>query len=232
MPALSGVQSLWHTLTVTTLLPPPSGLKVTFYISNFITSDPDRESHEGYNCDSQVYMWTCHNIKQKAQGPWRSAWSHPRLEQVDLKFMSNSYEATSYVEEMTDFNFDHWRPKYHLLDSEWNKCKLYTNTRGIKVLQICCTGVPHFSSVWSIGHFIELQTTLGHVHRMTPNGIDTTRSNKRTPYLCYQLLSQCPKFHPACSTINRFWDTRLSITGNAPNWFRMTWIFSKLPCIH
>ena len=43
------------------------------------------------------------------------------------------------ITEVTNPNFDIWRPKCFWLDQGWRKCKTYTHTRGTKLLQICCT---------------------------------------------------------------------------------------------
>ena len=136
-------------------------------------------------------MW-----QQEAQGPWRYACSFSWLEQY-LGISVSSHVATSYVDEVTNPNFEIWRPKWPWLYTKWSKCNLYTNTWGTRVIHIiCCTSMP--SRFWTTSYFqtralndhyicstsipgsqisvrfalrpeiFELQNILRQMHRMTP----------------------------------------------------------------
>ncbi len=67
----------------------------------------------------------------------------------------NSHVDTCYVAGVTNSNFDIWRPKCPWLEKEWDKCKLYIDTRVTKVLHQCYTIVlflsPKFHSVLLYG---------------------------------------------------------------------------------
>ncbi len=101
----------------------------------------------------------------------------------------NWHATTSYVAEMTNPNFDVWRPKYSWLGKECSKCKPYTNTWDTKVLHVCCASVPespNFQFVllyrqpfWVTGHFETI------VYQMTPNDLEHYKF-KGIPYILYK----------------------------------------------
>ena len=104
----------------------------------------------------------------------------------------------SYLAEVINPNLDIWRPNYPWLDKGWNKCKLYTNTWGTKVLHICCTSVLGSQILVCfalLATFLSYRlcapnayrcTTLSNpigrfVHRMTPK--DLEHKVKASPYV-------------------------------------------------
>ncbi len=125
--------------------------------------------------------------------------------------MPNSHVPTSYVAEPPNATFDIWRAKWNWIDKKWNKCTMYTDTRGTKFpiyIELVFLS-PKFQSVLLHGQPVWVRNHFGSSGlNDTKTILNTTRS--KTHHVCVTSAQESQisvRFAPY-SVFTTFWPTR------------------------